>query len=75
MSVDPGTERIRRLNREAARESGPDDPKPTRPRDAKRVFAILAAAIVIAAVVLGWMFFNNVRYDGTSPAPIAERPK
>ena len=73
MSVDPGSERIRRMNREAARESGPDDPKPTTPRDAKRIFAILAAAVVVAVLVLGWLFYNNVRHDGTSSAPIAER--
>ena len=73
MSIDPGSERIRRMNREAAHEVGPDDPQPTRPRDAKRILVIVAVAIAIAGVVLGWMFFNNVRYDGTSPAPVAER--
>lgn len=73
MSTDPGSDRIRRMNRDAARESGPDDPKPTKPRDARRIFAVLAAAILVAVVFLGWMFFNNVRYDGTSPAPVAER--
>jgi hypothetical protein len=37
------------------------------------VFAVLAVALVIAVAVIGWMFFNNVKYDGTSPAPVAER--
>ena len=73
MSIDPGSERIRRLNREAARESGPGDPKATRPRDARRFLAVGIAALVIAVLALGWMFVNNVRYDGSSPAPVAER--
>ena len=66
-------ERVARINRVAEAERGPDDPAPVEKRDARRVVVILAAAFVIAAAVLAWMFANNVRYDGTSPAPVSER--
>jgi hypothetical protein len=34
---------------------------------------IVLAALLIGVAVLGWMYFNNSKYDGTSPAPVAER--
>ncbi|MFO1081361.1 MAG: hypothetical protein U1E23_12150 [Reyranellaceae bacterium] len=73
MSIDPEGERMRRLDRDAAPESGPADPKPARPRAARGFLTLGIAALVVAALVLGWMFVNNVRYDGSSPAPVAER--
>ena len=74
MSIDPGNERIRRMNLEAELERGPDDPnKPARPRDANRFLMIVLAALLIGVAVLGWMYFNNSKYDGTSPATVAER--
>jgi hypothetical protein len=73
MSIDPGNERIRRMNRKAELERGPDDPnQPAKPRDANRFLIIVLAALLIGVALLGWMHFSNSKYDGSSPAPIAE---
>jgi hypothetical protein len=65
--------RMARLNREAAREKGPDDPHATRPRDVKPLIVLICLGLVVAVAALGWMWVNNTRYDGTSPAPVAEQ--
>jgi hypothetical protein len=65
-------ERVARTNRVAEAKRGRTIP--LRSRSATHaVVVILAAAFVIAAAVVAWMFANNVRYDGTSPAPVSER--
>jgi hypothetical protein len=65
--------RLRRIEAEAERERVPGDPGPAKPRDARRIGLIAAVALVAAAVLLGLMWINNPRYDGTSPEPVAER--
>jgi len=66
-------ERIDRVNREAEREKTPADPQAAEPRDTKPLIVMVAAALAATALVLGMMWMNNPRYDGTSPRPVAER--
>jgi hypothetical protein len=68
-------DRIDRMNREAEREKRPGDPQATQPRDAKPLIVMVAAALSAAVIVLGIMWINNTRYDGTSPRPVAEQPR
>jgi hypothetical protein len=65
--------RMAQLNREAAREKGPDDPHATRPRDVKPLIILTCIGLLIAVGALGWMWASDARYDGTSPAPVAEQ--
>ena len=65
-------ERLDRINRAAEREKTPDDPKPAEARDGKPLMIMVAAALAAAVIVLGIMWMNNTRYDGTSPRPVAE---
>ena len=66
-------DRIDRINREAEREKTPDNPRAIEPRDSKPLIVMVAAALAATALVLGIMWMNNARYDGTSPRPVAER--
>jgi hypothetical protein len=66
-------ERIDQINREAEREKTPDDPKAIEPRDTKPLVVMVAVALAATALVLGIMWMNNSRYDGTSPRPVAEQ--
>jgi hypothetical protein len=65
--------RVLENNRRAEAEKGFDDPQATKPKDSKPLIAMACAALVVAAVAMGLMWTNNTRYDGTSPAPIAEQ--
>ena len=65
--------RMARLNREAALEKAPDDPHATRPRDTRPLIVLIGIGLVVAVAGLGWMWVNNSRYDGMSPAPVAEQ--
>ena len=72
--MDPtDRERIDQINREAEREKTPDDPKAIEPRDTKPLVVMVAVALAATALVLGIMWMNNSRHDGTSPRPVAEQ--
>jgi hypothetical protein len=73
MAIESRQQRVDRMNRDAQAKPGPDGPGPVGRRDARRVIVVLSAALLIAAALLVWMFFSNVNYDGTSPAPVTER--
>ncbi|MCW5733302.1 MAG: hypothetical protein KIS73_04225 [Enhydrobacter sp.] len=66
-------DRLDRVNREAEREKTAADPQATKPRDTKPLVLMVAAALSTAAIVLGIMWMNNTRYDGTGPQPVAEQ--
>jgi hypothetical protein len=66
-------DRLDRVNRAAEREKTAADPQATNPRDTKPLVLMVAAALSAAAIVLGIMWMNNTRYDGTSPHPVAEQ--
>jgi hypothetical protein len=72
MARDPGTERGRRVAREAESERRPADPTTTNPRDALRMGLIFGVAALIAIAALGAMFASGPRYDG-SPIPVRAR--
>jgi hypothetical protein len=68
-------DRIDRINREAELEKAPDDPEqPADRRDAKPLIVMICAALAASVIVLGIMWVNNTRYDGTSGQPVAEQP-
>ena len=73
MAHEPRIEQRRRMEREAELERRPGDPTATKPRDANRIGAIVAAALLIGVIAVAAMFINNSRYDGTSPVPVSER--
>jgi hypothetical protein len=66
-------DRIDRLNRAAARERTPADPRPTEPGDSKPLMVMVAAALAATAIVLGILWMGNTRYDGAGARPVAER--
>lgn len=65
--------RIDRLNREAEREKTAADPHAVKPRDAKPLIVMVAAALSATAIILGIMWISNTRYDGASSRPVAEQ--
>ena len=65
-------EHIERINRQAEAERGPGDPKATRPRDMRWPIIILSAAVAVAIVMLGVMFFGNDRYVAP-PSSVAQQ--
>lgn len=73
MALDRRTEERRRMAARSEAERRPGDPMATRPRDARRIGLIIAAALVVGIVAIGAMFINNPRYDGNSPVPAAEQ--
>ncbi len=73
MALDRRIEERRRMEARAEAERRPGDPTATRPRDARRIGLIIAAALVVGIVAIGAMFINNPRYDGNSPVPVAEQ--
>lgn len=67
-------DRIDRLNRAAELEKAPNDPEqPVDAGDAKPLIVMICAALAATVIVLGIMWGNNTRYDGTSGQPVAER--
>jgi hypothetical protein len=67
-------ERIDRMNRAAELEKAPDDPQqPAEGRDTRPLIVMVCAALAATVVVLGIMWMNNTRYDGSSPRPVAEQ--
>jgi hypothetical protein len=67
-------DRIDRLNREAELEKAPNDPEqPVDSGDSKPLIVMICAALAATVLVLGIMWVNNTRYDGTSGTPIAEK--
>jgi hypothetical protein len=66
-------DRIDRINREAEGERAPDDPRAAEARDSKPLIVMVAVTLVATALVLGMMWMNNTRYDGSSPRPVAEQ--
>ena len=67
-------ERIDRLNRAAELEKAPDDPQqPADAGDSKPLIVMICAALAATVLVLGIMWVNNTRYDGTSGQPVAEQ--
>lgn len=66
-------DRIDRLNREAEREKTAADPQAVKPRDAKPLIVMVAAALSATAIILGIMWMSNTRYDSASPRPVAEQ--
>jgi hypothetical protein len=67
-------DRIDRLNREAELEKAPNDPQqPADAGDSKPLIVMICAALAATVIVLGIMWVNNTRYDGTSGTPVAER--
>lgn len=66
-------DRIDRINREAEFEKTPSDPHATEPRDGKPLIVMVAAALAATVIVLGIMWMNNTRHDGTSPGSVAEQ--
>lgn len=66
-------DRLDRVNRAAEREKTASDPQATQPRQTRPLIVMVAAAVSLAAIVLGIMWMNNTRYDGTSPRPVAEQ--
>ena len=73
MALDRRIEERRRMAARSEAERRPGDPGATRPRDARRIGLIIAAALVVGIVAIGAMFINNPRYDGNSPTPVAEQ--
>jgi hypothetical protein len=73
MALDRRIEERRRMEARSETERRPGDPTATRPRDARRIGLIIAAALVVGIVAIGAMFINNPRYDGNSPVPVAEQ--
>jgi hypothetical protein len=73
MALDTRTEQHRRMEREAEQERRPGDPTASKPRDARRIGLIIAAALLVSAAAIGAMFLNNTRYDGNSPVPVSEQ--
>jgi hypothetical protein len=68
-------DRIDRINREAELEKAPNDPEqPAGPRDTRPLIVMICAAMAATVIVLGIMWANNTRYDGTSGRPVAEQP-
>ena len=63
----------RRMETEAESERGAEDPRESRPRDARRMAIIFLGALLAGVVALAAMFLNNSRYDGSSPVPVSER--
>ena len=69
-------ERIDRMNRAAELEKAPDDPQqPADRRDTRPLIVMICAALAATVVVLGIMWMNNTRYDGSSPRPVAEQQR
>ena len=62
--------RLDRLNRAAEAEKGPDDPQAVRPRAATTLIVMICAALVVAAGLIGVMYFNN--YDSPHSVPVAQ---
>ena len=63
----------RRIEKAAELERGTEDPRETRPRDARTMALIFLGALLAGGVALAAMFLNNSRYDGSSPVPVSER--
>jgi hypothetical protein len=69
------TERRREMEAQAEAERRRGDPEPTRVTDVSRIGLIIGAALLLGAVILGAMFINNTRYDGSGPLPVSERSR
>ena len=65
--------RLDRLNREAELEKTPGDPHAAEPRDSRPLIVMACAVLAATAIILGIMWVNNGRYDGTSGRPVAEQ--